>query len=115
MLQLKEAITTLVNRPNSEGIRPVPYDLTHSVTDEELRKEAEDILTTMEARMNLPTLRVVGYFFKKIWQKLYQQICVNQEGLETVKEMTDKVFSCEDMTHSVREYLSFTCPLTGPT
>jgi hypothetical protein len=39
--------------------------------------------------MNIATMRVMGYAFRKIWQQLYQQINVNQLGLERIKRLID--------------------------
>lgn len=43
-------------------------------TVEGLEQETKDILTTMMAKMNIPTLRFVAYGFRKIWQRLYRQV-----------------------------------------
>lgn len=51
-----------------------------SLNISDLEKEAQKILSVMEARMNIPTIRGLGYFFRKVWKKLYHNIYVNSDG-----------------------------------
>uniref|UniRef100_A0A6B2KWQ5 Phospholipid/glycerol acyltransferase domain-containing protein n=1 Tax=Arcella intermedia TaxID=1963864 RepID=A0A6B2KWQ5_9EUKA len=92
----------------SDRVRQVIRDLANAEgkNEAEILKDAELVLERMESKMNLTTMRALGYMFRKIWRKLYRQINVNNSGLENLKKLTS-AGSAIVYVPSHRSYIDF--------
>ncbi|TNV85444.1 hypothetical protein FGO68_gene11996 [Halteria grandinella] len=56
-------------------------------TKSSLMAKIEKIVDQMQAEISPASIRLTAYFFLKVWDKLYEQIVVNQDQLNEIKKL----------------------------
>ncbi|EGC36799.1 hypothetical protein DICPUDRAFT_54421 [Dictyostelium purpureum] len=71
----------------------------------EIEKRASQIMDRMQSNLNIMVVRVLGWFLKKVWRKIYQGIHVDEKGIELIREAIKK--SPVVLIPSHRSYIDF--------
>ncbi|KAM9974507.1 hypothetical protein ACTFIW_007961 [Dictyostelium discoideum] len=71
----------------------------------EIEKRANQIMERMQSNLNVSVVRVLGWFLKKVWRKIYQGIHVDEKGIELIREAIKKSPVVLIPTH--RSYIDF--------
>ncbi|EFA75040.1 hypothetical protein PPL_11725 [Heterostelium album PN500] len=71
----------------------------------EIERRAAQIMDRMQSNLNIVVVRVIGWFLKKVWRKLYQGIHVDEKGIEQIRAAIQKSPVVLIPTH--RSYIDF--------
>jgi len=71
----------------------------------EIEKRGNQIIDRMQSNLNVVVVRVLGWFLKKVWRKIYQGIHVDEKGIELIREAIKKSPVVLVPTH--RSYIDF--------
>ena len=82
---------------NSDKVMQAISDLAANDTDpncktdldrqKKYRKEANSIIDEMCSNMSFRSVRFLAWFMHKVWKSMYDQIIINHEQLESLKEL----------------------------
>ncbi|GAM27335.1 hypothetical protein SAMD00019534_105100 [Acytostelium subglobosum LB1] len=56
----------------------------------EIERRAAQIMDRMQSNLNIMVVRVLGWFLKKVWRKIYQGIHVDEKGIEAIRASIQK-------------------------
>ncbi|KYQ91002.1 hypothetical protein DLAC_07895 [Tieghemostelium lacteum] len=70
-----------------------------------IEKRAIQIMDKMQSNLNIIVVRVLGWFLKKVWRKIYHGIHVDEKGIELIREAIQK--SPVVLLPSHRSYIDF--------
>eukprot|EP01125_Pyxidicula_operculata_P008628 TRINITY_DN287_c4_g1_i2.p1 TRINITY_DN287_c4_g1~~TRINITY_DN287_c4_g1_i2.p1 ORF type:complete len:1267 (+),score=324.43 TRINITY_DN287_c4_g1_i2:27-3803(+) len=108
--RIKELVLTsdVVRNAMSETLKSNNSNQQQQLTRAALEAEVQKTYEVLEARMDIPkVMRPLGYFFRKIWKKLYSGINVNNSGLEKIKALSKEGGSPIIYLPSHRSYIDF--------
>eukprot|EP01120_Amphizonella_sp_Union-15-10_P010869 TRINITY_DN4505_c0_g1_i6.p1 TRINITY_DN4505_c0_g1~~TRINITY_DN4505_c0_g1_i6.p1 ORF type:complete len:1140 (-),score=214.44 TRINITY_DN4505_c0_g1_i6:109-3528(-) len=57
------------------------------VSQDLLVKKSKEIVDNMGAKLQMPVIRFMAWFFRKVWRNLYDHISVNEEQIEKLREL----------------------------
>ncbi|EGG23421.1 hypothetical protein DFA_05553 [Cavenderia fasciculata] len=71
----------------------------------EIERRASQVMDRMQSNLNVMVVRVLGWFLKKVWRKIYQGIHVDEKGIEAIRAAIQKAPVVLIPTH--RSYIDF--------
>eukprot|EP01132_Coremiostelium_polycephalum_P000607 gene607-755_t len=71
----------------------------------EVEKRANQVIDRMQSNLNVLVVRVLGWFLRKVWRKIYQGIHVDEKGIELIRAAIQKSPVVLVPTH--RSYIDF--------
>eukprot|EP01133_Synstelium_polycarpum_P011532 gene11532-13458_t len=71
----------------------------------EIERRGNQVIDRMQSNLNVAVVRVLGWFLKKVWRKIYQGIHVDEKGIEAIRAAIQKSPVVLVPTH--RSYVDF--------
>eukprot|EP00761_Pharyngomonas_kirbyi_P002199 gb/GECH01002203.1/.p1 GENE.gb/GECH01002203.1/~~gb/GECH01002203.1/.p1 ORF type:complete len:1156 (+),score=242.96 gb/GECH01002203.1/:1-3468(+) len=73
----------------------------------DIEQRADKILERMCADLRMPVVRIMGWFFRKVWRTIYKGIIIDEEGLEKLRQVATNTKTPVILMPTHRSYIDF--------